>query len=73
MKAEIALLKPQYGCVVLNPKIDSKGQRRVQCSVPLAALIDACEANVNYWCHEDRIGDVALPIIYYSSRRQFRD
>lgn len=72
IKAELVALQPRYGAVRLNPKIDSKDQRRLQCSIPLAALINICGIDVNYWCHEKRIGDVALPIIYFSSRREFQ-
>ena len=73
VKTELAMLRSTYGAVKLNPKIDSKDQRRVQCSVPLAALIATCHPVKNHWCHEDRIGDVALPIIYFSGRRKFSD
>jgi hypothetical protein len=59
------------GLVMLNPKIDSKGQRRVQCSVTLKALIGVCVEGETYFRHVNRLGDFALPVDIFSSRREF--
>lgn len=68
-KAELAHLPTR---IVMNPKIDSKAQRRLQCSVPIAALIEICDKAGNYRLHEDSIGDFALPVVQNSARREFR-
>ena len=68
-QAELASLKTS---IVLNPKIDSKAQRRLQCSVPIRALIDVCSSAGGYRLHERSIGDFALPVIQNSARREFR-
>ena len=66
-----ACLKLRAGQVVLNPKIDSKRQRRVQCSIALIALIDVSIEGESYVCHRERMGDVALPYEQFSTRREF--
>lgn len=58
--------------IVLNPKIDSKSQRRLQCSVNLKDLIASCKAKGQYILHDKAIGDFALPVIQNSKRRTFQ-
>jgi len=55
--------------ITLNPKIDSKRQRRLQCSLRLSELIELCSAHETYKLHEDSIGDLVLPIKQISSAR----
>jgi hypothetical protein len=57
--------------IILNPKIDSKKQRRLQCSVSLTTLIERCSENERYILHTDWIGDVRLPIELSSGVREF--
>ncbi|HRK24175.1 MAG TPA: hypothetical protein PLQ11_04400 [Beijerinckiaceae bacterium] len=70
------------GLVRLNPKIDSKGQRRLQCSVPLDSLValakkmpdfvgQSGQPAPTYRCHAEEIGDLGLPITLKSGRRVF--
>ncbi len=73
VKERIQKVQDRIGLVVLNPKIDSESQRRLQCSVSLPALIKLAEehppyrspngraANSNYFGHRARIGFVQLP------------
>ncbi len=63
------ILSEKQSMVTLNPKIDSKKQRRLQCSVLLSDLIDVCKTNGQYYLHDDTIGDLVLPIIQVSSAR----
>lgn len=64
-------LAPNSSLIVLNPKIDSKSQRRLQCSVRLADLIVASEKHSEFELHTDAIGDFVLPVIQNSARREF--
>jgi hypothetical protein len=57
--------------IVLNPKVDSKTQRRLQCSVSLSLLIEICESQGEYFCHSEWIGDFRLPLQLNSSAREF--
>lgn len=57
--------------ITLNPKIDSKAQRRFQCSVSLELLIERCSQNQCYTLHTDWIGDIRLPLELKSSTRKF--
>lgn len=56
--------------VILHPKIDSAGQRRLQCSVHLNDLIEAASRYGKFILHDELIGDLVLPIVQVSSRRQ---
>ncbi|NJM50485.1 MAG: hypothetical protein HC843_06010 [Sphingomonadales bacterium] len=58
--------------IILNPKIDSKSQRRLQCSVHLGDLIEVSKAFDSYHLHDQSIGDFGLPIIQNSARRIFQ-
>ena len=64
-------LRVRMANVVLNPKIDSKSQRRFQCSVSLDSLIEQTTLNQTYWCHTERMGEFALPVVLFSSPREF--
>ena len=64
-----AALAHKQSMVTLNPKIDSKRQRRLQCSLRLSELIELCSAHETYKLHEDSIGDLVLPIKQISSAR----
>jgi hypothetical protein len=57
--------------IILNPKIDSKSQRRLQCSVRLMDLTETCQKLGEYILHSEAIGDYALPVIQNSARRTF--
>ncbi len=56
--------------VTLTPKIDSKTQRRMQCSLKLADLISMSEVDMRHTEHRESIGDLVLPIALLSSRRR---
>ncbi|MGI9252039.1 MAG: hypothetical protein ACR2PR_12770 [Pseudohongiellaceae bacterium] len=63
-------LQPKCGLVTLNPKIDSKKQRRLQCSVQLPNLIeilDDCDQKL----HKKGFGKLLLPIRIVSGTRKF--
>ncbi len=64
-------LESDFGLVTLNPKIDSKNQRRLQCSIPLAALIRAVDAG-DYELHSDRFGNLPLPAQIISGARKLK-
>ena len=57
--------------IVLNPKIDSKTQRRLQCSVSLRILIKYCAGKGLHIVHDEWIGDLRLPLELNSSAREF--
>lgn len=73
VKERLKTVQDRIGLVVLNPKIDSKSQRRLQCSVSLPALIKLAEehppyrspngraANSNHFAHRQGFGFVPLP------------
>lgn len=64
-----AALAGKQSMITLNPKIDSKSQRRLQCSLRLSGLIGLCEPGGNYRLHEGSIGDLVLPVTQISSPR----
>jgi isochorismate synthase EntC len=70
-KSQKKSLSHRMGKVVLNPKIDSKSQRRFQCSVSLTALIEQTTPTEAYCCHTERMGEFALPVDLFSTRREF--
>lgn len=83
-KAQLDPLRKRQGIVVLNPKIDSKDQRRLQCSLKLGELIDlACAAppyrdpdraliaNTNHRVYTDSIGASFLPFFVAGGSREF--
>ncbi len=57
--------------ITLNPKIDSKSQRRLQCSVSARTLIDRCSPSQKHFEHAAHIGDVVLPFSLISGEREF--
>ena len=61
-------LKPKLGIINLNPKIDSKSQRRLQCSAKLANMLRELPDPI---IHTRRFGTLPLPIIFISSERAF--
>ena len=65
-------LKSQLGHIQLNPKADSKGQRRLQCSVYLSPLINILNED-DYTHHSDSFGSLDLPFGIDSGTRRFRD
>lgn len=71
-KARKATISGLETKIVLNPKIDSKSQRRLQCSVYLKDLIASCKADGQYILHDKAIGDFALAVIQNSKRRTFQ-
>ncbi len=64
-------LKERLGLVRLNPKVDSKTQRRLQCSVSLSALIDIVDRD-DYTVHTKSFGTIVLPLKIISSPRKRR-
>lgn len=68
-RAQKQLLAGVETCLVLNPKIDSKSQRRLQCSVRLSTLIEIAGVYGKYQLHTESIGATVLPIIQNSPRR----
>lgn len=68
---ELANLGSNQSRIVLNPKIDSKEQRRLQCSVSLGDLISATQPYGGHVAHTEHIGSLLLPIRLLSSRREF--
>lgn len=67
-----SLLAGRATQIILNPKIDSQSQRRLQCSVGLASLTDAAMGFGEYRLHTESFGNWALPIIQKSPRRRFK-
>ena len=61
--------KARTGVIQLNPKIDSKNQRRLQCSAAITALVDACEDSELF---RDEYRGLQLPYVVSSSSREFR-
>jgi hypothetical protein len=57
--------------IALHPKIDSKSQRRLQCSVKLNTLIELGTASGNYVHNTQSIGNFPLPQSLLSSAREF--
>lgn len=58
------------GIVSIDTKIDSKTQRRVQCSIKLEDMIRVCEGN--YKVYTDNFGKIELPYETASSPRSFK-
>lgn len=58
--------------IKLDQKIGSDSQRRLQCSVRLADLIEAATFGGSHTLHTERIGDSLLPQRFASGLRQFR-
>lgn len=54
----------------LSPKIDSKKQRRLQCSVTIGALTDLTKGTSRHITHAVRYGNLDLPLIVSSSPRE---
>lgn len=71
MAQELGTIAASQSRIVLNPKIDSKEQRRLQCSVSLGELINVTNASGNHFAHTEHIGSLLLPIRLISSRREF--
>lgn len=67
--AVLERLAPRLGCITLNRKIDSKGQRRLQCT---AKLHDIWNTSTGPVVHKDHFYGVPLPIEIMSSERKFR-
>ena len=59
------------GLVKLNPKIDSKNQRRLQCSISLSALVKNIDQD-DYTLHKGRYNNLVLPFSIISSPRKLK-
>lgn len=83
VRERLNAIKEKSGAIILNPKIDSKGQRRLQCSVNLGKLIAIAEAgdpyhspetnlisNSNYRLFTDSIGTDFLPFYVAGTARE---
>jgi len=68
-KERNANLKAGIGLVTLNPKIDSKNQRRLQCSIDLTRAISMLNEE-DYKLHREKFGIVPLPLKIISGRRR---
>jgi len=71
-KNQKKLLETRCGVIQLNAKIDSKTQRRLQCSAPLPGLVASCEKTLCY--SQESTGDyrgLSLPYAVASSSREF--
>lgn len=68
-RAEKRTLCDRAGLITLNPKIDSKRQRRLQCSLRLNALLAIPGVTTRVHRHDYR--GTALPIRIASGARQF--
>lgn len=64
-----AALEPRLGCITLNRKIDSKGQRRLQCTAPLESLIQLA-GNPAPYTENMRFHGLKLPFCIASSERK---
>ena len=71
-KERVAQLRSRKSHIILNPKIDSGTQRRLQCSVGLQSLAEVAGQHGEYAVHTEQIGSVILPIIQASPRRTFK-
>lgn len=58
--------------ITLNPKIDSKNQRRLQCSIKRKVLEDALP-DEQIIVHDDTYKDLVLPIVIVSKQRTFKE
>ncbi|MBX9896945.1 MAG: hypothetical protein K2Y17_03460 [Qipengyuania sp.] len=67
-----SLLAARATQIVLNPKVDSQSQRRLQCSVSLASLSEAARSFGEYRLHAESFGNWVLPIVQNSPRRRFK-
>jgi hypothetical protein len=67
-KAQKKILAQKTGVIQLNPKIDSKMQRRLQCSAALSSLIAACAQHQE---HVVNYRGLPLPFDLASSAREF--
>ena len=75
-KQQKKLLGPRCGAIKLNAKIDSKRQRRLQCSARLSELVDACEKTICFPETGTEKGPaeyrgLPLPYVVVSSSREF--
>lgn len=61
-------LSGRLGIIRLNPKVDSKTQRRLQCSVSLLELIRIVDSG-DHIVHTKRFGTMPLPYKTISPRR----
>ena len=64
-------LHHKIGLVTLNPKIDSKKQRRLQCSIQVGNLVSILRSD-DFFTHKEVFGNLALPLRIVSSERQFK-
>jgi hypothetical protein len=62
-------LTPRMGCLKLNRKIDSKGQRRLQCTATLDDLHALAHSPVP---HKTEFMGIPLPFIIPGKEREFR-
>lgn len=63
-------LDSRRGLVTLNPKIDSKNQRRLQCSISLKKIVNILEKG-DYILHDENFGILTLPLLIKSGSRTF--
>lgn len=64
-------LQHKVGFVALNPKIDSKNQRRLQCSVTLTNLASILRSD-DQMLHREVFGKLPLPLRIVSGQRKLK-
>jgi hypothetical protein len=70
-KQQKKILQPQ-SLIILNPKIDSKSQRRLQCSLNMEILQNICrEYAAIHHVYNEIMGSLVLPMNIKSSPRKF--
>jgi predicted RNA methylase len=68
-KSKLKELKNKHSLIILNPKIDSKFQRRLQCSLPIDKL-EKVIGKENIKIHKESFGFLTLPIVIFSEERK---
>lgn len=68
-KQKLKQLKNKQTSIILNPKIDSHSQRRLQCSLPVDKL-EKILGKENIKVHNENFGFLTLPIVIFSEERK---
>lgn len=68
-KNKLKEIKSKTSSILLNPKIDSQSQRRLQCSLPIDKL-ERVIGNENIKIHKESFGFLTLPIVIFSEERK---
>lgn len=68
-RGKLKELKSKECSLLLNPKIDSQTQRRLQCSLPVD-ILERIIGSENIKIHKENIGFLTLPIVIFSEERK---